>query len=246
MKLLKISLILFLLINTSISEGQSVDQIIKKYVDYIGGKKGWKQVSTLTTSGEYDYGGISFPFHTYAKAPNLYKVVVTSNGKYYAQAFDGTNGWKIDVFKNETEPTFLMGEDALAMANEADVELEDPFVNYRRKGHEAILLGTEQCHSQECFKVKFIRKGGAIETCYFSVTESELVMRTRMSKNVELQGAVLNLSYEDYRVVDGIKLPFKITSETNGQVILIITVDVVRVNTPINDREFHPQVAGKK
>ena len=237
----KVLLLLYFLMSCSFSKGQSVDRIIKNYVSFIGGKRNWKNVSTIKASGEYNYGGISFPFHTYAKVPNRYKMVVPSNGKYYAQAFDGTKGWKIDVFKNETKPTMLVGAEALQMANEADVEVEDQFIDYRKKGHTASLLGKDQVGARECFKVKFTRKSGDEETCYFDVHSGALVMRTRKSRNVELQGAILNLSYEDYRSVDGIRLPFKITSETDGQVILTITVDTVNINEPVDDSEFQPQ-----
>ena len=54
------------------AEGQTTEEIVEKYIVNIGGKSNWKKVKTLTTSGEYDYGGISFPFTTYAAAPNRY------------------------------------------------------------------------------------------------------------------------------------------------------------------------------
>src|SRR4051794_40407899 len=113
-------LILFLLIficSVSI-RAQSVEQIIANYIEFTGGEKRWDTIQTIVTSGIYNYGGIEFPFTAYSKAPNLYKFVVPFNGKYYAQAFDGKQGWKIDAFKNETKKTQLTGKPALAMANE--------------------------------------------------------------------------------------------------------------------------------
>ncbi len=90
------------------------DEVINKYIEFIGGQKQWKQVNTITTSGEYNYGGVAFPFKAYCKSPDLYKFVVTFKGKYYAQAFDGEGGWKIDVFNGETSPTSLTGKAARA------------------------------------------------------------------------------------------------------------------------------------
>lgn len=72
-----------------------------------------------------------------------YKFIVPFEGKYYAQAFDGKKGWNIDAFKNETTPTQLSGTAALSLANEADVELEDAFIDYDKKGHVATLVGKE-------------------------------------------------------------------------------------------------------
>lgn len=222
------------------TNAQTTDEVIKKYVEFIGGKKKWKKVKTITTSGEYNYGGIAFPFSAYAKAPNLYKFVVPSNGKYYAQAFDGTKGWKIDTFKNESTPTLLTGKAALAMANEADVELEDVFINYQDKGHQAILEGKDTIQGHACFKIKFIRKNGEIENYYFKDQTFELVLKSAVSKNVELEGALLNIFYSDYRGVDGVKIPFKTISESNGQIILTITINKAEINTPIEDKEFQP------
>src|SRR5690349_21518268 len=91
--------IFFLLIQNV--NGQSTKSIIDQYLTFIGGEKNWKKIKTITTSGEYDYGGISFPFKTFALAPDRYKFKVESNGKYYAQGYDGSKGWKIDAFKNE-------------------------------------------------------------------------------------------------------------------------------------------------
>lgn len=157
---------------------QTADEVVKKYLEFIGGKKQWESVKTITTSGEYNYGGVEFPFNTYAKASNLYKFVVTYNGKYYAQAFDGKQGWKIDAFKNETTPTILTGKPAMSMANEADIELEDALINYQDKGHQTILEGKDTIREKECFKIKFIRKNGETETYYFEDKPFELVMKT--------------------------------------------------------------------
>jgi hypothetical protein len=239
MQLRKISL--FLLITFIMPCGlqaQNADDVIRKYVDFIGGKKSWDKVKTLKMSGEYNYGGIKFPFASYAKKPNLYKFIVPFQGKYYAQAFDGKQGWKIDAFKNETSPTLLPGKSALAMANEADVELEDAFIDYKGKGHQAILEGTDTVDGKNCIRVKFIRASGDAETYYFDERTSALVMKTALSKNAELQGTMLDTFYSDYRNVEGIKIPFKSVNKSNDQLILEISIDKVEANVAIADGEF--------
>jgi hypothetical protein len=218
---------------------QNADEVIKKYVAFIGGKKNWSKVKTLTTSGEYNYGGIKFPFETYAKAPNLYKFIVPFEGKYYAQAFDGSKGWKIDAFKNETTPTTLSGKEALSMANEADVELEDIFIDYVRKGHSATLIGKEIVEGKNCFHIKFVRSNGDIEDYYFDELSSSIVMKKSPSKNVELQGSILNTIYSDYRDVEGIKIPFRSESKSDDQLILEVVIENAKINADIKRREFN-------
>jgi hypothetical protein len=241
MKKIWIAALIFSLHICTVVKAQDVDGIINRYVHFIGGEKRWSKMKTMTTSGEYDYGGIKFPFTTYAEAPDHYKFVVPFNGKYYAQGFDGTSGWKIDAFKNETVPTMLEGAAARAMANEADVELESPLIHYRQKGHQATYEGKDTVGQRTCYRVKFVRKNGEEETYYFHEKTGALVKKISVSRNVELQGAVVQTSYEDYRNVEGVTIPFKMTTKANEQVILKVTVTHVNINPILPHEAFKPE-----
>lgn len=235
-----LKLVVFLLLLAPIAHAQTVDDVIDGYVKYIGGSKKWANAKTIVSEGEYDYGGIVFPFTTYSKAPNLYKVVVPLNGKFYAQAFDGAEGWKVDGFKNETNPTPLSGPAALQLANEADVELVDAFVNYKEKGHTAVLEGKETVDNTPSYKVILTRKNGEKETWFFNTTTYQPVMKIAVSRNVEMGGSLLNTHFSDYREVSGLKLPFKTVSDSNGQMILTVVVKKVVVNAPVDSKIFQP------
>ena len=223
-----------------VSNAQTVDEIITKYIAFTGGEKQWKTIKTMITSGTYNYGGLEFPFISYSKAPDLYKYIVSSNGKYFAQAFDGKQGWKIDEFKNETKKTILTGRPALAMANEADVELESPFINYQKKGYQAIDEGKDTIDGKICFKMKFIRNSADTETYFFNTDNFELVKKQALSKNAELNNSMLETFYSDYRTVQGLKIPFKSVSKIKEQTILTITIEKVELNVPILSNVFKP------
>jgi hypothetical protein len=95
----RIFLTLFLF-TTAISKSQTADEIINRYIQFIGGAENWKSVSTITTAGNYNYGGVAFPYVAWSKTPNLYLYIVTFNGKSFSQAYNGKLGWSIDVFNN--------------------------------------------------------------------------------------------------------------------------------------------------
>jgi hypothetical protein len=219
---------------------QKTDEIISKYILFIGGEEKWKAIKTIILSGTYNYGGMEFSFTSYSKAPDLYKYIVPSGGKYFAQAFDGEKGWKIDGFKNESTKTILTGKAARAMANEADVELENPFIEYQKKGNKVTLEGTDSVEGQLCFKLKLVRNDGDTETYFFDAANYNLVKKRAISKNVELDSSVVDIFYSDYRPVEGIKMPFKSVEKVNDQTILTVTVDKVDLNTDIRDSEFKP------
>ncbi|MEJ1238526.1 hypothetical protein WBG78_10365 [Chryseolinea sp. T2] len=219
-------------------DAQTADDIVMKYISFTGGVKNWKTIATITSHGEYNYGGMPFPFTTYARIPDSYKLVVPFNGKYYAQAYSSGKGWKIDAFKNETKPTRLAGKEARAMANEADVELENVFINYKAKGHTISLHGEDSVIDRKCFVIVLTRKSGETEKYYFDQQSYSLLMKEAKAKNPELGGAVLNIYYSDYRDVAGVQFPFKTVCESDAQQILTITVTDIEINEMIDNKTF--------
>ena len=232
------SLLLLSFLNSG--RGQTADELISKYIQHIGGVKEWSTIKTMVISGNYNYGGMVFPFKSFSKAPNLYKYIVTSNGKSFEQAFDGVQGWKIDGFNNETKKTILTGSAARAMSNEADVELESSFIDYQKKGNAIIFEGEDSVEGTRCFKIKLIRNNVDTETYHFNEATYELAEKQAVSKNPELDSSVVNIFYDDYRTVEGIKIPFKSVSKVGDQTILTIMVQKADINVNIGNSEFEP------
>ena len=236
----KIGLLSCIVFLSLLVTGQTVDEVINKYINYIGGEGRWKTVQTIITAGMYNYGGIEFPFKTYSKALNKYKVIVPLKGKYFAQAFDGKKGWKIDAFKNETKKTMLSGKEAKAMMNEADVELESPFIHYQSKGSKAVLEGKDTVAGKECYKVMLMRADDTVETYYFDDKTFALLKKQAISKNSELDNSMLDIYYSNYQVIKGIRVPFQTIMKTGIQTILTIKNTKVDINLPISDASFKP------
>lgn len=238
MDVIKPALILLLFIHFNEVTAQNAKEVVANYIEFIGGEKQLKSIKSIQTFGTYNYGGKLFPFTTYAKSPDFYKVVVSLNEKKFIQAFDGKRGWKIDGFNNETKPTIYAGSDARAMMNEEEVEFENPFINYLKKGSRLFFEGKDTVDSRLCFKIKFISKRNEAITYFFSCENAELVMKTAVSKNSEMNNVVINQYYSDYRTVKGLKWPFKIITKLKDQLILDVTIEKIELNSAISDKEF--------
>ena len=223
-----------------VAKSQTAGEIVAKYVGYIGGAKHWKKIKTITSTGTYNYGGLKFPFESFSKAPNLYKYVVTFKGKSFEQAYDGKEGWRIDGFKKETQKTILKDKLATGLANEQDVELESPFIDYQKKGHHVFLEGKDTVDSKICYKIKMIKKDADTSIYFFDASNFSLLKKQAISKNSELENSMLNIFYSDYSMIEGINVPRKIVCQSNDQNILIITVDDIKINQPIDDNIFKP------
>jgi hypothetical protein len=233
-----VSIAVVVLLSPHVSTAQSVDDVVNGYVSFIGGVRNWKKVKTIKTNGTYDYGGIVFPFHTMSVSPDKYKFVVPLDGKYYAQGFDGVSGWRIDAFKNETVATPLVGKAARAMANEARVELEDPLINYAKKGHRVSLNGQTDCRGVRCFELLVKMNNGDEERWYIDARDFSLVMTRAVSRNSEMGGSLMEIYYSDYRKVDRVQIPFLAVCEISGQTILTIRVEAITLNETIPEGEF--------
>ena len=240
MKIKSIVSFLVFSLMVSVAKSQTADEIISKYISFTGGAGEWKKIKTMTSSGTYNYGGVEFPFQSYSKAPNLYHYVVTFKGKSFEQSYDGKTGWRIDGFKNEKNKTMLKDKQALAMANESDVELESPFIDYQLKGHTITFEGTDSVDKKPCFKVKLARKNGDAETYFFDSNNYALVKKRAVAKNTELNNSMLDILYSDYRSAGAITVPYKTTCLADGQTVLTITVQEIKLNEPIDDNSFKP------
>lgn len=78
------------------------------------------------------------------------------------------------------------------MANEADVELESPFIDYKEKAmwqhlKERILLVTF-C----AYKIKLISSSNDTATYFFSTNDFSLLKKQAVSKNAELDNNLLD------------------------------------------------------
>ena len=217
---------------------QTAGQVIDRYITFVGGAGKWKAVRSVVCAGTYNYGGMEFPFRSFATAPDHYKFIVPFNGKSFIQAYDGSKGWKIDAFNGETQRTVLTGKNARAMMNEADVELESPWINYKAKGHRAELEGTDTVNGVRCYRIRLIRKGGEEETGFFSSEDGALLEKLAPSKNTELKNSLLATYYSDYRQVSGLRIPFLSVSKSDGDTILKIILSKVEVNAPVTENEF--------
>jgi hypothetical protein len=232
--------LLLLTISSGMANSQTADDVIARYISFTGGVAKWKKIKTITSSGTYNYGGVEFPFQSYQKAPDLYHYVVTFKGKSFEQAYDGHTGWRIDRFKNEKEKTILKDRQALAMANESDVELLSPFIDYKKKGHQITLDGKDTVSGKLCYKIRLSRMNSDTETYFFDAEKYSLVKKKAVAKNSELNNAMLNILYSDYKSVDGIRVPFKTTCFAEDQTVLTITVLELKLNEPIDDNSFKP------
>jgi len=219
---------------------QSVDDIVTKYQDATGGLDKWRSLKTMRTSGKANQMGMEFPFTMVQARPNLQKLEVDIQGMKYVEAFDGTTAWTINPFAGGTAPAKKSAEEA---AEQAKQMFEDELLDYAAKGHKASLEGKETVEGMETLVVKLTTKDGDDRFYYFDPENYVPIKVKTYATTGQMKGMAVEQYMSDYQEVEGMMMPFSMTTKVSGQVVASLTFGKIETNVPVKDQDF--QFPGK-
>jgi thiol-disulfide isomerase/thioredoxin len=204
----------------------TLDAVLAKYVAAIGGRDAQRRITSRVSKARVDVPGVSFggKLEVYAKAPNKSLTVMNVEPVgLIKEGFDGRTGWSLNSngsIHNEVDRTALIDADFYW-----ETKLTELYARLR-------LVGKVKEGFRQVYLVEAVPKGGAAENLYFDVESGLLVRRdlTRDSVRAEVY-------FSDWRDVDGVKLPFKIT-QAMSNVKYVITFEDVKQNVPVDDALF--------
>jgi hypothetical protein len=211
----------------------SLETVLQKYVDAIGGQEALAKVTTRVTKGKVDLVGVSRggPVESYMKAPNksltvmdVHPIGVTKEG------FDGHSGW---FFSKKRGMRNLNGPELAALIADADFYRD---LRIKELYPTTKLLGKTKSGFRELYVVQAVPRQGVAEYFYFDV-ESGLLFRRDTTRHTSDGMVRAEMYYGDWREVDGIRLPFSI-SQTMAEMTLAFTVLEVKHNVPLEEAVF--------
>lgn len=210
----------------------TVDQLLAKYVEALGGRAALMRATTRVIKGSrVGADGVLVPEEVYQKAPNKLLVVTRYPDNAIIRGYDGVKGWGRD---NEGE-SLISEEDAAELEREAafhkDVDLKQLYTRM-------ISAGRATVGDKTTYVVEAESRRGNSEKLYFDVQTGLLVRRYREFKTV-LGLFPIQIDYEDYKEADGVKLPFTIRWSFPGRS-WGRKINEVKHNAVINNESFSP------
>jgi hypothetical protein len=194
------------LVNPATPGGPTAVQILDKYLEALGGTARVAAVKSWVGKGTYSgYGpeGAPRPVEVYASSPNQKSIVVRDPGAGdNITTFNGTAGWVSAPFR-PVDVLELHG--AEIDSARADAELMFP------GNVKTMLAGMRTSDDFVNDRTQFVvqgTKGNAIVTLYFD-QETGLLTRSVRSTPSPVGRLPVQIDYEDYRDVSGVKMPFK-------------------------------------
>ncbi|MFN2454377.1 MAG: c-type cytochrome [Pyrinomonadaceae bacterium] len=217
----------------------TVDELLNKYTEAVGGKRAIENFKTQFSKGTLTAHLLpTSPLEIYQAAPNKMLALVTTPKGVLLQGFNGMIGWS----GNETEAREVSGTALAQLKRSADF-----YGDWKLKEQFARLLvtGKEKIGEREAYVVGGRTVDNKPERLYFD-TQTGLLLR-RVSFIDTMVGMIPEVTdYEDYREVDGVKIPFtKRRAQLEGFEASTIKITEIKHNIPIDDAKFAMPAAQK-
>ncbi len=212
----------------------TIDQIIDKYVQALGGKDLIMKFTSRVTKGTADMPGVfrRASLETYAKAPNKSVTIINAPGfGAIKQGYNGNVGWDQTA---QTGLRNLTGVDLAEMQRDSD--FYGP-VRLKVKYPKIAMLGRMKLGFREVFVIEAKPIVGDAEKLFFD-TETGLLLRWDVMRATAQGRAPAEVYFYDWREVDGIKISFGITQSFPGFAINL-TLTEAKHNVPVDDAVFN-------
>jgi len=135
------------------------------------------------------------------------------------------------------DPVKLPADQAANIADQAD--LDGPLYNYRAKGFEVTLIGEEEVGGAMASKLKLTRPDHP-DRFLFIDNVTDLIVKSEGQGTNPQTGQPVSMAtmMSDFRDVGGVKMPFGLNIEMNGQPFQEIVMKDAKVNPPLSDKLF--------
>ena len=212
----------------------SVDDILARSVEAMGGAAAINAVTTRIIKGTVDVAGVSRggSFETYGLAPGKMLTLIQPNPSGAIKiGFNGKSGW----YLSGGAVTVLKGGDLAALQRESDF-----YAPLRTKINFAkvVMPGKSKIGYRDVYVLDMEPTVGPAERLYLDA-ETYLPVRLNTTRTVGRTQEPVEIYFDDWRTVDGIKYPFS-TSQSSPSVKLGFTVKEIRHNVAVDPKMFEP------
>ena len=233
MKLFNTLAIAAALLAGTAAQAQSIDEIVKKHCDAVGGVAAWKTVKSMKLTGSLNIGGQEIPM-----------TIATVNGKAQRTDFEvmgtknyeivtKTAGWSFQPIQQQTKPQPMTADEL--KAKQEQLNLQDNLVDYAARGNKVQYIGKEDLEGSECHKLKVTRPDGTAMTDFIDPKTFQII-RTTMKVTVDGKEVEVLVNYGNYqKLPEGITIPMTIDA---GQ--MTIAMKSVEVNKITDESIFKP------
>jgi hypothetical protein len=193
---------------------QSLDQILSRHFQALGGEQRLHAIKTLRMEGKVNAGEPwELPFTRFLKRPGRVRDEVRISGTVMVQGYDGSNAWQLNPLTGKKDPEILGEESRRDQAFQAD--LEGPLLDWKAKGHRVELLGQEEVEGTLTWKLKVTLRSGDLLQVYLDC-DSLMIIKEELKQVVRGTERETETFLGDYLQAGGIYFPGTVESGAKG------------------------------
>ena len=222
---------------------QTPDELVEKHIAAMGGRDALSKLTSRRATGSItvvgpngDFGG---PVEMSYKAPNKVRLSMqldlsamgVPEKMIVEQKFNGAVGWSLNSLQGDNEIT---GSQLENMKNNV---FPSTLLNYKATGITLELLPKEQVDGKDAFVIRATPKTGSKVKMYLDATTYLLVRTVSTVNSAQMGDYEQTSTLSDFRVVDGIKVPFQVV-QANAQQSATIKLTKIEHNVALDDAIF--------
>src|SRR5687768_1019308 len=211
----------------------TIDELVKTYVNAIGGREAQEKLKSRVIRGRIELSGAASwgQLEIYRKAPNKSLTVMNVDPMgQLKHGYDGCTAWSVgDTIGLKTLTGPALAHFSTNNDFYRDLKLQELYPGLR-------LMGRMNAKDRDFYLVEGFPLVGEAEIMYFD-SKSGLLTGRDITQQTPQGPIRVEMRYSDWRDVDGVKLPFKIT-QTMPNLKYVFTVREVKHNLPVDDKLF--------
>jgi hypothetical protein len=226
------NLVLVHLVMCTALYAQSLDEVLERYYQTMGGKDLIGSIESLKIKGHVNYMGTEFPFLILVKDKKA-RMEYHLDGGTVIRVFDGKKGWEINTMVHNSKPQPLTCHDSAFMKELAEGTC--PLYEWKAKGHKVKLEGSVEENGKQLVKIDLKSKHG--QQIQFFLNPSD--MQPVFAKRIEGEGQDYRIVYKSFhRSSEGMLFPKQLKV---GEKLITYTEQLI--NVAIEDRLFQAEGA---
>jgi hypothetical protein len=228
-RLLSTLIALMLIGGTYPARAQEAGKIVEQYVKAAGGGRALARIQTLTLEGTFtsDDGKVG-TYTLDTKLPNRYYSELLVGEKTLIEAYNGKSAWHQNA---AGELGTLVGAEGMQLEAAAQF-YNSRLVNPRKSKMTVAFVGHAQVRGRDALQVEVTTATGVKRQVFFDPQTHVIVKEAATVGGVEEE-----ILYDDYRTLDGVKLPHKIELRRGNEKYNIGVTRAV-INGTVGERVF--------
>ena len=236
MKTLQQFLLVFAIMAISpLLKAQSVDDILAKHIEAIGGKEKLAAIKSVRMETTLSINGADAAGSTIVINGKGYRSESDWSGQKVIQVYTDKSGWTQNPFMGINDPTALADE--LYKMGQYQIYIV-PLLDYASRGGKAELLGQEKVGDANTYKIKLTDANGLASTYFFDPTTYYLI-KSITALDLGGQKTDVTTTYSDYMKTDNGWMVAQNTGiDFGGQFNMTSKINKVEINGTVDPGIF--------